>query len=191
MHRNLRIAVDCRIANAQQGIGTAVLALAKAFSDSKVTGQEYTFIVREDMMDWLAPYVYGPCTLHGISVPKPGPVSPVSRLKSTVGRIKPLQRIWHKMHGRNEQIPVSDGYVEAQQFDVVHFPTQTAYLTDIPSIYQPWDLQHLHYPEFFSKDIFARREREYRAFSNRACLRVCPSGVDQARRHRTLWAARG
>jgi glycosyltransferase involved in cell wall biosynthesis len=172
MHRNLRIAIDCRIANAQQGIGTAVLALAKTFSDSNITGQEYTFIVREDMLDWLAPYVYGPCRLHGVSAPKGPPASPISGLKSAVGRIKPLQRVWHKMHGRNERIPVSDGYVEAQGFDVVHFPTQTAYLTDIPSIYQPHDLQHLHYPQFFSKEVFAQREREYRAFCNRAAY-VC------------------
>jgi glycosyltransferase involved in cell wall biosynthesis len=172
MHRNLRIAVDCRITNAQQGIGTAVLALAKAFSDSKITGQEYNFIVREDMLDWLAPYIYGPCKLHGIPVPKAAQASPVSGLKAAVGRIKPLQRIWHKLDGRNERIPVSDGYVEAQNFDIVHFPTQTAYLTGLTSIYQPWDLQHLHYPEFFSKEVFAQREREYRAFCNQAAY-VC------------------
>ncbi len=168
MHRALRIAIDCRIANSQQGVGTAVLALAKALSDSEILDQEYTFIVREDMLDWLAPYIYGPCRLQGIPLPKTSPPSVVSRLKAAVGRITPLRHLWHKLHGRNDRIPVSDGYVEAQQFDVVHFPTQTAYLTDVPSIYQPWDLQHLHYPEFFSKEIFSEREREYRAFCNQA-----------------------
>jgi len=44
-HTNLRIAVDCRIANFQQGNGKAVLTLAKAFSDSTVMEQEYTFVV--------------------------------------------------------------------------------------------------------------------------------------------------
>jgi len=68
MNRKLRIAVDCRIEDSQQGVGTAVLALAKALSDSNIEDQEYTFIVREDMRDWLAPYVYGPCRLVGIPV---------------------------------------------------------------------------------------------------------------------------
>jgi glycosyltransferase involved in cell wall biosynthesis len=172
MDRNLRIAIDCRISNAQQGIGTAVLALAKALSDSTVTGQEYTFIVREDLTTWLAPYIYGPCSLVGIPAPKARPVSMFSKVKATLGRIAPLQFIWHKLHNRGKHVPVSDGYVESQKFDVVHFPTQTAYLTDLPSIYQPWDLQHLHFPQFFSKDEFESRERQYPAFCHNASF-VC------------------
>ena len=145
VNRKLRIAVDCRIENSKQGVGTAVLALAKALSDSSVADQEYTFIVRQDMLEWLAPYTYGPCSLVGI------PASTLSTVKAAFRWIAPLRFLWHKMPGTRVQIPVSDGYVEAQQFDLVHFPTQAAYLTDLPSIYQPWDLQHRHYPQFFSK----------------------------------------
>jgi glycosyltransferase involved in cell wall biosynthesis len=76
------------------------------------------------------------------------------------------------MHGKMAQIPVSDGYVESRQFDVVHFPTQRAYFTKLPTIYQPWDLQHLHYPQFFSKQDIAKRERHYRAFCSQASY-VC------------------
>jgi glycosyltransferase involved in cell wall biosynthesis len=166
MNRKLRIAVDCRIEDSQQGVGTAVLALAKALSDSNIEDQEYTFIVREDMRDWLAPYVYGPCRLVGI------PVSTFSTVKAALRWITPLRLLWHEVRGRLAHIPVSDGYVEAQQFDVVHFPTQAAYLTELPSIYQPHDLQHLHYPEFFSKGVCSLRERYYRAFCDRASY-VC------------------
>jgi glycosyltransferase involved in cell wall biosynthesis len=166
MDRKLRIAVDCRIENSQQGVGTAVLALAKALSDSEVADQEYTFIVHEDMKGWLAPYVYGPCRLVGV------PVSTLSTVKAALRWIAPLRFIWNKLHGRKAHIPVSDGYVEAQQFDVVHFPTQMAYLTELPSIYQPWDLQHLHYPHFFSNTVIDLRERYYRTFCDRASY-VC------------------
>ena len=69
-------------------------------------------------------------------------------------------------------IPVSDGYVESDQFDVVHFPTQIAYRTALPTIYQPHDLQHAHYPQFFSKAEFESRERLYRAFCVQASY-VC------------------
>jgi glycosyltransferase involved in cell wall biosynthesis len=162
MDRKLRIAVDCRIENSQQGIGTAVLALAKALSDSSVADQEYTFIVRQNMLEWLTPYTYGPCRLVGI------PASTLSTVKTAFRWIAPLRFLWHKVRGSRVHIPVSDGYVEAHQFDVVHFPTQAAYLTDLPSIYQPWDLQHLHYPEFFPKTEFGLREKYYRAFCDRA-----------------------
>jgi glycosyltransferase involved in cell wall biosynthesis len=166
MERKLRIAVDCRIENSQQGIGTAVLSLAKALSDSNVADQEYTFIVREDMQSWLAPYVYGPCRLVGV------PASKFSTMKVALRWIAPLRFIWGRLRRKMANIPVSDGYVESQQFDVVHFPTQAAYLTKLPSIYQPWDLQHLHYPQFFSKTEFVLREKYYRAFCDRASY-VC------------------
>jgi glycosyltransferase involved in cell wall biosynthesis len=172
MDHKLRIAVDCRIATSQQGVGTAVLTLAKALSDSKVAGQEYSFIVRENLKDWLAPYVYGPCKLAVI------PASRLSILKTALRPIAPLRFIWHKLRDGiayipvSAHIPVSDGYVESQKFDLVHFPDPRAYLTDLPSIYQPWDLQHLHYPQFFSKTAFELREKLYRAFCDRASY-VC------------------
>ncbi len=166
MDRKLRIAIDCRIGDSHLGIGTAVLALAKAFSDSRVPDQEYTFIVREDMRDWLAPYVYGPCKLAGI------PASRLSSLKPMLRRIAPLRLLWQKTRNRVAHVPVSDGYVESNQFDLVHFPTPMGYLTDLPSIYQPWDLQHLHYPQFFTEVEFDLRERQYRAFCGQAAC-VC------------------
>jgi len=166
LDRKLRIAIDCRIENSRQGIGTAVLTLAKALSDSKIPDQEYTFVVREEMQSWLAPYVYGPCSLAAI------PASKASSFKKLFRPIAPLRFVWYKLRAQVAKVPVSDGYVESQQFDVVHFPTQPAYLTDLPSIYQPWDLQHLHYPQFFSKIEFDLRERNYRAFCERASF-VC------------------
>ena len=48
-----------------------------------------------------------------------------------------------------DHVMVSDGTVEQADVDVVHFPYQMAFLTRIPSIYHPHDLQHLHLPELF------------------------------------------
>ena len=166
MDRRLRIAVDCRIENSKQGVGTAVLALAKALSDSNVADQEYTFIVRKDLQSWLAPYIYGPCRLEAI------PASRLSTIKAALRWIGPIRSIAGKLRARMPRTPVSDGYVESQHFDVVHFPTQEAYLTELPSIYQPWDLQHLHYPQFFSTTEFILREKYYRDFCDRASY-VC------------------
>jgi glycosyltransferase involved in cell wall biosynthesis len=166
IERNLRIAIECRIPSFQQGVGTAILSLAKALSDTKINDQKYTFIVHEEMRDWLAPYVYGPCSLVSIAP------SRFSVLKKHLRPIGPLRYLKRKLSSKSVTIPVSDGYVESQKFDLVHFPTQAAYLTELPSIYQPHDLQHLHYPEFFTKSEFAAREKLYRFFCDRASF-VC------------------
>lgn len=44
----------------------------------------------------------------------------------------------------------------------VHFPYANLFETSLPFIYEPWDLQHLHLPEFFEKHERQRRERMYR-----------------------------
>jgi glycosyltransferase involved in cell wall biosynthesis len=165
-NRKLRVAIDCRINDFRQGIGTAVQALARALSDSTTESQEYSFLVREGMRDRMEPYVYGPCTLEVV------PETRLEGVKAALRWITPLRLAWKKIRGSSVRIAASDGYLESRRFDVVHFPTQVAYLTKVPSIYQPWDLQHLHYPKFFSAEEFARREAEYRTFCDQASY-VC------------------
>jgi glycosyltransferase involved in cell wall biosynthesis len=182
MAGKLRVAIDCRIGDPMQGIGTAVLALAKALSDSGAAKQEYTFIVRAGLRDWLAPYIYGPCKLEAIPDPvrEPMPVqakSLLSPVKAALRQIQPLRRAWHKLRGAGnsaviEQVPARDHYAEALGFDLVHFPTQLGYVTELPTIYQPWDLQHLHYPQFFSSAEMEWREKMYRTCCARASY-VC------------------
>ena len=103
MSRKLRVAIDCRMPDSRQGVGTAVLALAKALSDSEVTDQEYTFIVHENMRSWLAPYVYGPCKLEGI------PESKLSATKAALRRVAPLRFLWKQFKGTRVQLLNSDG----------------------------------------------------------------------------------
>jgi hypothetical protein len=47
----MRIALDCRIDDLRQAVGSAVLALAHALSESRISNQEYTFVVHEDLKD--------------------------------------------------------------------------------------------------------------------------------------------
>jgi glycosyltransferase involved in cell wall biosynthesis len=74
--------------------------------------------------------------------------------------------------GARHSVRTSDGTVEEEGVDVIHFPFQDAFTTGIPSIYQPHDLQHLHLPEFFSRWHYERRERIYRAHCERAAAVV-------------------
>jgi glycosyltransferase involved in cell wall biosynthesis len=69
----------------------------------------------------------------------------------------------------------SDGTIEAAGVDVVHFPFQDAFTTEVPSLYQPHDLQHLHLPDLLSPWIRKRRERIYRTHCERAAAVVTMS----------------
>jgi glycosyltransferase involved in cell wall biosynthesis len=160
-HSQMRIALDCRIDDPRQGIGTAVLALAHALSECAVSDQEYTFIVHDDVKEWLMPHVFGACRLVGIPRSK-------SKMRRVLGTLRPLRAIWRRLRPAPRAVPGSDGYVESERFDLVHFPTQVGYITQLPTVYQPWDLQHLHYPEFFSASDVSTRERVYRALCGQA-----------------------
>ena len=57
-------------------------------------------------------------------------------------------------------LPVSSGALERAKCSIVHFPTTDAFLTSLPSIYQPHDLQHRHLTQYFP--WMQRRLRDFR-----------------------------
>lgn len=74
-----------------------------------------------------------------------------------------------------DAIPPSDGTIERAGTDVIHFVRQAAFLTEIPSIYHPWDLQYLHLPQFFTDRERRLRDLSYRTFCARAARVVAAS----------------
>lgn len=80
------------------------------------------------------------------------------------GRLAEALSPWHLrlqylLHGTAAfAIPDSHGFFESLACDVVHFPFQYFERTPLPTIYNPHDLQHRHFPEFFSKAEVARRD---------------------------------
>lgn len=59
------------------------------------------------------------------------------------------------------ELPNAPDAVKQINPDVVHFPLQFGFKTSIPSVYQPHDLQHLHFPEFFSDETLYLRNKVY------------------------------
>ena len=57
--------------------------------------------------------------------------------------------------------------IEGGAYSVVHYAAPAGELTRHPTIYQPWDLQHIHFPEFFTREHLLGRER-WRVCSERA-----------------------
>lgn len=197
--RPLRIAIDCRVRDPRQGIWTAVQALAHGLASLKNSGQTYTFIVPDNLVELLRPHISGACSV--LAVPSQALPSP---RRNAVGKLvcnfKFAREIVNTLRATHIRVPKSDGTLEQNKFDLVHFPTQIAYLTNVPSIYQPWDLQHLHYPQFFTRTDILTREKQYRTFSHQAAVIAIQTewgkqdlikqyGVDEAKVRVVRWGS--
>jgi glycosyltransferase involved in cell wall biosynthesis len=159
----LRVCIDSRLGSGISG-GVEQVAIGLATGLSKLTDadEEYLFLVHPDQEAWLRPYLDGPCRpIHSrMEYPGQGGLGPTAR--QAMRQRMPLSK--------RRELLRSDGTIEGEGVDVVHFPMQEAFLTDVPSIYQPHDLQHLHLPDLFTSRERARRELVYRTHCERASL---------------------
>lgn len=163
----LHICLDARMIDGQWGgVQQVVIGLASALSRLEDGDETYAFLVYEDSWVWLEPYMGGPCRLlkRGLA-PRPAAWKHKVKAAPPVQPLwKFLSRYWH----RTFPVPVSDGTIEQAGIGLMHFVTQNGFLTDIPSIYHPWDLQHLHLPELFTQAEIISRETRYRRFCDQA-----------------------
>jgi glycosyltransferase involved in cell wall biosynthesis len=170
--RGVVVGINAQLRSGESGgVEQFVIGLADALCSLPDNGDRYLFLVEPGHEGWLRPHVRGNGRLVTRESHRSGPLRTAFAAKRWLVRTLPwLRRLRRAPHtpSTRDGLPVSDGTLERAGAQVVHFPFQTAFATELPSIYQPWDLQHLHLPEFFSPEAIARREREYRAFCARA-----------------------
>lgn len=139
------------------GVATAVRSLIRALG--KLDGPE-TFVLiinNQGQADWLSPLA-----ANQVFAMRP------PRTDSLLQRAtRKIARGGLKLAGVNTEpawpeTPLSDGFVETLSLDVVHFTTQGFALCAVPTVYNPHDLQHIHYPQFFTAQDLAWREVIYR-----------------------------
>jgi glycosyltransferase involved in cell wall biosynthesis len=164
---HLRICIDARLLPGQSGgIEQFVIGLASGLSMLSNGDEEYLFLVYSDDNDWLKPYLGGPC--------KSLPVSAqthrrLRRLINCFPRTPTLFRMLLKFNvNLFLKLPFSDGTIESAQVDIMHFTFQSAFKTNVPSIYHPWDLQHLHLPIFFAEHERLIRVTKFRTYCDQA-----------------------
>ena len=145
------------------GVAQATIGLIHALGQLDDGFEEYTIVVRSQAeLDWLEPYT-GPNQRFAIRLQSSEP-----RERNSLKRaLRPLARYIRSFVGTNSnswhwpEIPVSDGFYESLGCDIVHFPHQMFILCALPTIFNPHDLQHLHYPQFFTVPNIAWRETIY------------------------------
>ncbi len=153
------------------GVQSIVLGLAHAFSQLPDGDEDYLFLTFEGEDGWLRPFISGPCSV--LVGPKRKESQWRARVKSRLPTLRDAWRTLSPLLARwTIRIPVSDGMVEAAGADVIHFPFQSGFLTTVPSIYHPWDLQHRHLPQLFNPRERTVREIRYQALCRQAAA-VC------------------
>jgi glycosyltransferase involved in cell wall biosynthesis len=175
MTEHLRVAIDARILpGTAGGVATATATLVRDLGRLGDGPEEYVVVVAsEDQRRWIQPLMgpnqrivlyqsnghreYGPQgarSLAGVIKRALGPLLPVARRLQHL--IAPAPSPWL-------DVPLSDGFWEGLGCDVLHIMIHQFTLCSIPTIYNPHDLLHLHYPQFFSPEMLAWREGTFPA----------------------------
>jgi glycosyltransferase involved in cell wall biosynthesis len=161
----LRVLLDARIPETGSlgGVEQVIIGLAGGLAALADGDEEYVFLAYDGSIDWLTPFVGANSRIQ--LIPLPGGYRARSKIGNLAPLLRPLYHAWKNWRGH---VATSDGAIEALRPDVIHFTYQNGFLTDVPSIYQPHDLQHMHLPEYFRADVAARRNLVYRALCSQA-----------------------
>lgn len=160
----VRVAINAQFVPRSEigGVGPAVTGLIRALGELDDGPDEYVIVGPWPDPEWLTSYI-GP---NQRIVRGPAPHNHV--LRRSLGRfLGPLLPAARSLRDRfmpttaARSVPSSDGFYESLDCDVVHFPYQKFALCALPMIYNPHDLQHLHYPEFFTPAVIEWRESTY------------------------------
>lgn len=163
---SIRVAVDARVpTRGWGGVQQVVIGLASGHSGVAAPDIELSYVCYPDGPEWLSPHVGSAARLHVVTAPPPPP----SAKSWAAQNLHWLRGAYHAI-APVPPIPRSDGYFESLAPDIIHFPHQSAFLTEVKSIYHPHDLQHLHLPQFFTKRELRIRDSRFRAFCSQAAL---------------------
>lgn len=168
--RPLRVCLDARLRDGEAGgVQQFVMGLASGLSRLRDGDEEYLFLSRPDSRAWLLPHLSGGCRTLDVVRPEwhqsfwsRAAWAPFAGARALV-----FQSLVHSRLGGLLRTPLadSDGAVERSGADVMHFTVQDGFRTAVPSIYQPYDLQHLHLPQFFSPYVKRWRGARYAPLS--------------------------
>ena len=166
MSVKIRVAINAQFLPNSGGGGAeyVLISLIHALGKLDDGPEEYIIIGPWQNPEWLRPYigpnqrfVRGPRQLQSSVGRVLGPMLPIAvKTRNLLQQLLGISRTW-------PGVPISDGFYEGLGCNVVHFPYQQFLVCALPTIYNPHDLQHLHFPQFFTPLTIAWRETVYPA----------------------------
>jgi glycosyltransferase involved in cell wall biosynthesis len=176
-NNSLTVCLDARLKDGLSGgVQQFIIGLASGLAQLTDGDENYLFLSNPGSDEWLREYLKGPCKiLHSSElVPLRYRIEQIIRVIPFGAAL--LEKMVKLMGNPLMQLPASDGTIERVNAAVMHFTHQSAFKTKVPSIYHPWDLQHLHFPEFFTAQQRLTRDNKYREYCNQA--QIVPVGSD-------------
>ena len=167
----MKIIINAQLvpASGSGGIESVLVGLISALGKLDDGDEDYVIISHHDHQDWLTPYLGRRQRIVAGSKP----VTPQPRTgetgKRALGPLRPLaRRLWRAffpapLPQQWPGVPRSDGFFESLGCDVIHFPYPDFTITKLPMVYNPHDLQHRHFPEYFSQGHYDWREEFFQA----------------------------
>jgi glycosyltransferase involved in cell wall biosynthesis len=163
----LRVCLDARVFPGRSGgLEQFVIGMASGLSSLRDGDEEYLFLVNEGSGDWITPYLGGACRLLVAQD------SQARRWRQSFLSVPAVRSAWDWLSPflgpATVSLPVSDGTVERAGVEVMHMTLQLGFLTDLPTIYHPHDLQYMHLPQYFSRRRRLATDVYLRTLSRRA-----------------------
>ena len=168
--KRLKVIIDAQIPGdgTRGGVQQFTTSLIYALGRLNDGSEEYIVVGPWQEPEWLKPLL-GP-NQRLVRGPRPAALSP-GHVAHLLGPLRVpaarLYRLFQQFSGRPLgpliNVPMSQGFHESLGGDLLHFPYQDFVISDLPMIYNPHDLQHLHFPQFFTKQEIATREVIWRA----------------------------
>jgi glycosyltransferase involved in cell wall biosynthesis len=169
---SLRVAINAEVLPERNGgVALALLALVRALGTLDDGDESYCLVVgsaRE--AEFWSRHLSSNQSIVDRSVAEPAqpPSRRIGQLRRALGSLWPkaerlVQALNPTTTRRWPEVPVSTGFYESLGCDVVHFPWQCFEVCALPCVFNPHDLQHLYYPQFFGVDELLHRETIYPA----------------------------
>jgi glycosyltransferase involved in cell wall biosynthesis len=177
----INICLDARLEDGLQGgVQQFIIGLAYGLANLTDGNENYLFLTNPGSEEWLRDHLKGPCKLLHSNQPVKLRQRIEQFTKSVPFGTALLNKLLNIMGNPLPKLPISNGTIETLGVSVMHFTHQSAFQTKIPSIYHPWDLQHFHFPEFFTIQQRATRDYRYREFCHQA--QIVPVGSEWMRK---------
>lgn len=158
MSKRLRVAINAQLmpAGAEGGTITVLKALT-SLAWLEDGDEEYVFVAPAGDPEWLRPFLPAGQEIRAGLKTEYIP-SPLESFKRALGPLRSIARDF-KSTLRKSNNEREGSFFTSLNCDVVHFPYQAFELCDLPTVYNPHDLQHLHHPEFFSQTELEHRDK--------------------------------
>jgi glycosyltransferase involved in cell wall biosynthesis len=160
----MKVLIDARLVSGRSGgVEQAVIGLADAFQERNDPNIEFFWLVYKNNTTWISAHLPQNSILVETEDFRDGRSirAGIAKLLRSSRWSNFLLSLVRKRGPFGYDLPPEPRIVTEIRPDLIHFPTQFGFKTKYPNIYQPHDLQHVHFPEFFPREVLELRKIGY------------------------------